>query len=90
MAHAPIDTPDGKPLTVLELTEISTDLDEQMRPDYNLVSWLNKLEKEAVERMCADLEDLSNAYCQKVTPVRPSCITTLKKKYVLGNNEVRL
>ena len=89
MAYAPTQKPDGTPITVLDLTDIPADMPDAMRPDANLVGWLDKMEKEAVEKMCEDLETLDAGYCRKVAPVRQSAICTLKKKYVTKNSMVR-
>lgn len=86
---APIQKPDGSELTVLDLTDIPADLPEVIRPDDNLVGWLDKMEKETVGKMCQDLDMLDSGYCWTVPPVRKTVITTLKKKYVKENSAVR-
>ena len=88
MAHAPLHTPDGEIITMCDLTDIPADLAEEMRPDYDLTKWLDRMEKEAVERMCEDMDSLETGYCKKVTAVRQSSITTLKKKYVQNDATV--
>ena len=87
LVSAPNVTPDDETITIEHLTDIPADLGEELRPDRDLVSWLDRMEKNAVERICKDLENLDMGYCRKVTAVRQSSITTLKKKYILADKD---
>lgn len=81
LVQPPTLKPDGFELKVTDLVEIPSDMDEELRPDHNLVHWLDIKEKQAVEAMCSDLDTLAPAYCRTVPPVRERAVTTLANKY---------
>ena len=86
--YAPTVRPDGVDFTIQDLINIPTDMEEELRPDHNLVQWLDLQEKNAVESMCADLETVAPAYCKVVPPVRETAIVTLHKKYRSADKKV--
>jgi hypothetical protein len=88
LVYAPTTRPDGVDFTVNDLINIPADMDEELRPDRNLVDWLDLQEKNAVEAMCADLETVASAYCRPVAPVRETAVATLHKKYRRGDKKV--
>ena len=67
LVQPPTLKPDGFELKVTDLVDIPSDMDEELRPDHNLVHWLDIKEKQAVETMCSDLDTLAPAYCRTVT-----------------------
>ena len=88
LVYAPTTRPDGTDFTIKDLMNIPADTPEDLRPDRNLVQWLDMKENQAVEAMCSDLDSIKEAYCRTIPPVRESAITTLSKKYRTEDKQV--
>lgn len=81
LVYAPTTRPDGVDFTINDLVNIPEDMEEELRPDYNLVQWLDMKEKAAVEAICSDMDTLAAAYCRNVPPVRERAVATISEKY---------